>query len=479
MFDIIIVGAGAVGTLLARRLSSYELNVLVIEKENDVGNVTSMANSAIVHSGYDPVPGTLKAKLNVLGNSMFPKLCEELDVHFGQIGSLTVATSDEQLSTLKELEKRSELNGVKVKILSEKEVKALEPNLSSDVKGALLAPTAGIVNPFTLCVHAMENACDNGVKLHLDEEVINFVNKGDSFIVKTNKGEYETKLVINCGGIHSDELHKMVEDIDYEVKGRKGEYFVLDHYSNDLVKHVIFPLPSEKGKGVLVSPTTSGNYIVGPSSEWIDDKDDLSTDKPTLDNVRKQATLMVPSIPFNQVIRTFSGNRPTPSTHDFIIGFAKTSKHFINASGIESPGLASSPAIAMYIVDEFVSKVLPLKKKANYNPMVRKHINPKTLSIEERNKLIKEHKEYGEIICNCEKVTLGEILDEFDRSVPPTTIKALKKRTRAGFGHCQGGFCQPLVLLLLAKKLNKDVSEILLDKDGSYIAHYETKKEAK
>lgn len=479
MFDVIVVGAGIVGSLVARKLSGYQLNVMVIEKENDVGNVTSMANSAIVHSGYDPVPGTLKAKFNVLGNKMYPELCRDLDVHLGMIGSLTVALYDEQLPLLKELAERSAVNGVPVELLTPEQVIAMEPNISRDVKGALYAPTAGIVNPFTLTVHAMENAVDQGVNLALGEAVEDIKKVNNYFVVKTNKNTYQTKVVINCAGIYGDKIHSLVEPIDYEIKGRKGQYYVLDHYGSGLVNHVIFPLPSEKGKGILVSPTTSGNYIVGPSSEWCDDKDDHSTDKETLNNVRSQAVAMVPSIPFNQVIRVFAGTRPTPSTHDFVIGYAKSDDHFINASGIESPGLVSSPAIAEYVVDELLAKVLPLKKKENWSGKVRPRINPKALSNEERNKLIQEHPEYGTIVCNCEKVTLGEILDELNRSVPPQTIKAMKKRTRAGFGKCQGGFCQFQVMSTLAKHYHRDLSEILLDANNSNICRYATKGEKK
>ena len=478
MIDVIVIGAGVVGSLLARELSKYQLSVHVLEKENDVGNVTSMANSAIVHSGYDPVPGTLKAKLNVEGNKMFPLLCEQLDVHFEQIGSLTVAIYDDQLKLLDDLAERSKLNGVEVKLLSAEEVKKLEPNITNEVKGALLAPSAGIVNPFTLVVHAMENAVDNGVKLHLGEEVTDINFNGTFFNVKTSKNEYQARYIINAAGIHGDELHKFIEEIDYEIKGRKGEYFVLDHYAPGLVNHTIFPLPSEKGKGILVSPTTSGNYIVGPSSEWVNDKDDVSTDKLTLNNVRAQALTMVPKIPFNQVIRIFSGTRPTPSTHDFVIGYSKLTKNFINAVGIESPGLASSPAIAKYVVDEYLSKVLELVPNKNFNPNVKKRINLKKLSIEERNELIKKDPNYGIIVCNCEKVTAGEIIEEFKRSVPPMTVKAVKKRTRAGFGKCQGGFCQPGVLMLIAKQFNIPMNKILLDKDGSEICRY-IAKEAK
>ncbi len=479
MFDVIVVGAGCVGSLVARKLSSYQLNVLVIEKENDVGNATSMANSAIVHSGYDPVPGTLKAKFNVLGNKMYPELCRDLDVHFEQIGSLTVALYDEQLPMLSDLAKRSKENGVDVKLLTRDEVLKLEPNLSSEVKGALLAPSAGIVNPFTLVVHAMENAVDQGVELHLNEEVKNIKGLKEGFEVITSRGTYQTKVVINCAGIYGDKIHSFIEPISYSIKARKGQYFVLDHYAKGLVNHVIFPLPSEKGKGILVSPTTSGNYIVGPSSEWCDDKDSVSCDKPTLDNVRAQAQAMVPSIPFNQVIRIFAGNRPTPSTHDFVIGPAKDNPAFINASGIESPGLVSSPAIAEYVVDELVSKVLTLAKKENWSGKVSPRAHLSEMNEAQRDEFIKKNPSYGRIICNCEKVSLGEILDELSRSVPPHSVKALKKRTRAGFGKCQGGFCQPLVIQILAEHYGVKLSEINYDKLGSEICKYSTKGEEK
>ena len=478
MFDVVVIGAGCVGSLIARKLSSYQLNVAVIEKESDVGNIVTMANSAIVHSGYDPVPGSLKAKLNVLGNAMFDKISDELDVEFERRGSLTVALYDEQLPLLEELAKRSKENGVPVKILTSKEVLEMEPNINKDVKAALFAPTAGLVNPFTLTVHAMENACDNGVKLFLREKVVDIKKEGDIYkVICASKNVYETKVIINAAGIYSEEIHKMIEPISYTLTPRKGEYFILDHYSDSLVKHTIFPLPTSKGKGILVSPTTGGTYLVGPSAEVTFSKDDVSTDKATLDDVRRQASEMVPSIPFNQVIRTFSGTRPTPSTHDFIIEFAKKDNHFITCSGIESPGLASSPAIAEYVVNEFVSKVLSLKKKDNYNPYVRKRVSLAKMSVEERNKLIKERPEYGEIICNCEKVTLGEILDEFKSSVPPMTIKAVRKRTRAGFGKCQGGFCQPLVTKLIAEHFNLPLNKVLYQFEDSYVVRYKVKDE--
>ena len=463
-FDVLIIGAGVTGTLIARNLSKYDLRVALLDKENDVGNLTSNANSAIIHSGYDPVPGTNKAKFNVLGNKMFDQLCEELDVEFYRVGSLTVALYDGQLPLLEELAKRSEINGVPVQLLNAEQVKEMEPNINPGVKGALFAPTAGIIDPFNFVVHAAENAVDNGVELFLNEEVISIKKENDVYIVKTKKNEYQSKIVINAAGCFADKIAAMVEPIDWKITPRKGQYFVLDHYKAGLVNHTIFPLPSEKGKGILVTMTTSGNYLVGPSSEPTQEPDDYATDGLTLSNVRKQASDMVPVIPFNQVIRVFSGLRPTCTRHDFIIEYSQNDKCFINVAGIESPGFVSSPAIAEYVVNELVKPIISLNEKDNYNPRVKKYHRLYNAMLKDDYSFIDEHEDYGQIICNCEKVTLGEILDVLNRSVPPHSVKALKRRTRAGYGKCQGGFCQPRVTLLLAKHYG--VSPLDISYDG-------------
>ena len=463
-FDVLIIGAGVSGALIARNLSKYDLKVALLDKENDVGNLTSNANSAIIHSGYDPVPGTNKAKFNVLGNKMFDQLCEELDVEFQRVGSLTVALYDEQLPLLEELAKRSATNGVPVQLLNAEQVKEMEPNINPCVKGALFAPTAGIIDPFNFVVHAAENAVDNGVELFLNEEVISIKKEKDLYLVKTKKSEYQSKIVINAAGCFADRIAAMVEPIDWKITPRKGEYFVLDHYKAGLVNHTIFPLPSEKGKGILVTMTTSGNYLVGPSSEPTQEPDDYSTDGLTLSNVRKQASDMVPGIPFNQVIRVFSGLRPTCTRHDFIIEYSQNDKYFINVAGIESPGFVSSPAIAEYVVNELVRPLISLKEKKNYNPCVKKYHRLYNAMLKDDYSFMDENVDYGQIICNCEKVTLGEILDALNRSVPPHSVKALKRRTRAGYGKCQGGFCQPRVTLLLAKHYG--VSPLDISYDG-------------
>ena len=465
-FDVLIIGAGVTGAMIARNLAKYDVKVALLDKENDVGNLTSNANSAIIHSGYDPLPGTNKAKFNVLGNKMFDEICEDLDVNFYRVGSLTVALYDEQLPLLKELAERSKQNGVEVKLLSAEEVKKMEPNINPNVKGALFAPTAGIVDVFNFVVHAVENAVDNGVKLFLNEEVKSIVKEGEYYKVITQKEEFYSKVVINAAGCYADKIASMVEPIDWKITPRKGEYFVLDHYKEGLVNHVIFPLPSEKGKGILVTMTTSGNYLVGPSSELTDEKDDYRTDPPTLKNVRAQASEMVPSIPFNQVIRVFAGNRPTCTRHDFVIEYSKKDKNFINVGGIESPGFVSSPAIGKYVVEQLVKPILSLKEKANYNPKVRKYHRLYNEMRSDDYKFSNEHLNYSEIICNCEKVTLGEILDVLSRSNPPHSVKALKRRTRAGFGKCQGGFCQPRVVLILAKYYG--VSPLEINYDGEF-----------
>lgn len=470
MEDVIVIGGGVVGAFIARNLSRYELSALVLEKENDVGNVTSMANSAIVHSGYDPLPGSKKAYFNVKGNAMYPSICKELDVAFERCGSLTIALNQAQKKVLEELAERAKQNGAEAKLVSGEEAKAMEKNLSPDCVAALLCPSAGIVNPFELVSHCFENALDNGVKLHLGEEVTAIKEEGGIYKVKTNKGEYEAKAVINAAGLHSGDIAKMMDDdLSWKINPRKGEYYVLDHFSGDFINHVLFPLPSEKGKGILVIRTTSNDYLIGPSSEYDDDKDDLSTDSLTLAKVKEEASDLVPHIPFYEQIRVFSGLRATPSTHDFIIEPSRANPSFINVAGIESPGLASSPAIGEYVVDELLSKVLPLKEKKGYKKEVRPYLRPNNMSDEERDALIKSNPDFGDIVCNCEKVSVGEIKDILSRSLPCLTIKAVKKRTRAGFGKCQGGFCQPKVLLLLAKELGKSPLEVLYDKDGSNV----------
>ncbi len=479
MKDVIVIGAGAVGAFIARNLSRFNLNVLVLDKDNDVCNATSCANSAISHSGYDPVPGTKKAKFNVLGNQMMEQVCKELDVPYEQIGTLTVATEEAQLKTLEELKERATINGVPSEIVDQARLREMEPNISEEALGALYCPTGGIINPFLLTCHAMENALDNGVELALNQEVKDIKKVSDHFVVYTQDKEYESKVVINAAGVYSDKIAAMIEPIDWFITPRKGEYYVLDHFKGEFVNHVVFPLPSAKGKGVLVSKTTSGNYIIGPSSEPMDDRECVACDSLTLANVKQQASMLIKNIPFYQQIRVYAGLRATPSTHDFIIESSKSEPAFINVAGIESPGLVSSPAIGKYVVEELVSKVLKLEENKNYKKNIKPYTKPLDLSNEERNALIKEHPEFGRMVCQCEKVSLGEILEVLHRKLPCNSLKALKKRTRAGFGKCQGGFCQPISVSIIAEEKEIDVSKVSYDKDGGYFAPYKSNKGGK
>ncbi len=472
MYDVIIIGAGVIGCAVARELSRYKAKVLVLDKENDVGNVTSMANSAIVHSGYDPVPKTNKAKYNVEGNKMYDLLTKELDVEFKRIGSLTCATNEEEFNVIKGYVSRAKENGVEVQILDKEETKKIEPFVSDEVIGSLYAPSAGIINPFELCVALAENAIDNGVELLLDEEVVDIRKVQDKYVVKTKDKEFESKMVINAAGVYSDKIANMVNDETFKITPRKGEYFVLDHFEKPFVSHVIFPVPTEKGKGILVTPTTHNNYLVGPSSEFVDDKSDLATDKMTLDNVRKNASKLVKNIPFNYIIREFSGLRATSSTHDFVIN---ENDNFINLGGIESPGLASAPAISKEAV-RLVNEKLHLEINNDFNPFRRKVIRLKKMSESERNELIKNDKTFGHIVCRCEGVSEGEVIDCIRRNAGARTVKGVKKRCRPGFGKCQGGFCEPLIVEILCRELNLDPLNVRYDSKDSYILQSETKE---
>lgn len=474
IYDVIIIGAGVIGASIARALSKYNINIRVLEKENDVGNMASCANSAIIHSGYDPVPGSLKAKLNVLGNQMFDKLQEDLDFEFRRIGSLTIASNDSEMESLKELASRAYENKVEVKILSKEEVKAIEPNINDSVVGALLAPTCGIINPFEYVVALMENAMDNGVELGLNEEVLSIKEEDSLYAITTNINKYLTKKVINASGINSAKVSEMINDKYFDIVGVRGEYFVLDHFSKNFVNHVLFNLPSKLGKGVLVSPTTHYNYIVGPSSEKVDDVFSVKTNKEVLDKVKLLAKSLVPNIPYNQVIRQFSGMRAKgfiDNHDDFIIEEVKDG--FINVCGIQSPGFASSPAIALYV--ESLLKLDSSLIKSDYNPKRRPLIRFNELPIDVQNEKILENPEFGEVVCRCEQVTKAEIRDVIRRNCGATTIKGVKKRVRPGFGKCQGGFCESIVLKILAEELGKNYTDIDKSKKGSYILLNETK----
>lgn len=481
MYDIAIIGAGVIGSSIARELSRYNLDIALLEKNNDVAIGTTKANSAIVHAGYDAPADSNKGKFNVRGNELYSKVCDELNVPFKRIGSYVIAFDKEDMKTLEDLYE----NGIKLgiddmKILDSKEVKENEPNLSDDVIGALYAPSAGIVEAWELAIAYAENAIDNGVKLVLNYEVDDIVKKDNIFKIYSNENELiESKVVINAAGVYADKIYNMVADSEFEIFPRKGEYYLLDKTSNGLVNHVIFQCPTKKGKGVLVTPTVDENVILGPTSEDLDKnmKDNVSTSKNGLDYIRKQATKTTMEIDFSDVITTFAGLRAEPSTGDFIIEESKQVNNFVNVAGIKSPGLSAAPAIAEYVCELTTELINEVSKNKNFNPIRRKRVKFNELSDSEKNELIKSDKAYGNVICRCETITEAEIVDAIHRSAGGTTVNGIKRRCRPGAGRCQGGFCGPRVLEILSRELSIDPEEILLENKNSKILTGRTKED--
>ena len=457
MYDIAVIGAGVIGCACARELSRFDLNVVVIERESDVCEGTSKANSAIIHAGFDAVPDTLKARFNVRGNKMMDEISEQLDIPFRRNGAMVVCFNESELTTLQTLYDRGVKNGVEgLKILSGDEARQMEPSLSKNVYAALYAPTSGIVCPFEMTIAYAENACKNGVEFALSTEVTGIARADGGFTVQTTNGDITAKIVINCAGVHADAVHAMIGTPDYSIRARKGEYMLLDKSAGSLVSCTIFPVPTKMGKGVLVSPTVHGNLIVGPTAEDIDDKEDISTTPDGLAAVKKMSALSVDNIPLRNVITSFSGLRATGSTGDFII---KDNDGFIDAAGIESPGLSSAPAIALYLADIVRGKLSPTEK-ADFDPHRVGIPKLAQLDDEERARLIEQRPDYGQIVCRCEQISEGEILDSIRRPLGATTLDGVKRRVRAGMGRCQAGFCSPRVIELLAQQLGVEPWEV-------------------
>ncbi|KGG80944.1 FAD-dependent oxidoreductase [Caloranaerobacter azorensis H53214] len=477
MYDIAVIGAGIIGTFIARELSKYKLNIILIEKNNDVADGTTKANSAIVHAGYDAKPGTNMAKFNSKGNPMFDKICEELDVEFKRVGSLVIAFNDEDMNTIKELYDRGLKNGIpNMEIISGQKVREMEPNLNSDIVGALYAPTCGIVGPWELAIALAENAVENGVELLLNSEVYNIDKTDFGYRIFTKRKVIDAEYVVNCAGLYADEINNMVASPYFKIKPRRGQYFILDKSAGNFVNRVIFQCPTKLGKGVLVAPTIHGNLIIGPDAEDLDDKERLDTTADRLQYVRKTATKTSKNIPFKKVITTFAGLRAEPSTGDFIVEESKEARGFINVAGIKSPGLTASPAIAEYVVELLKDINGGFKIKEDFNPIRERMIRFDKLSDEDKAELIKKDSRFGRIICRCENITEGEIVDAIRRKVGATTVDGIKKRVRPGMGRCQGGFCSPRVMEILARELGTDVSEIVKDSPSSYVLVGRTNK---
>jgi len=476
MYDVLIIGAGIIGTSIARELSKYNLKVCVLEKDNDVANGTTKANSAIIHAGYDAKNGTLKARLNVLGNKMFDELCRDLDVPFKRIGSLVLAFDDNDVNTLHKLYDNGIKNGVKdLYILSKEEVINIEPNVNKTVKAALYAKTAGIIGPFEMAIALAENAYENGVEFRLNSEVID-IKKEDVYVVYTKNEKFKARYVVNCAGLYADKINDMVSKNRFKIIPRRGEYYLLDK-SVKLVNHIIFQCPTKLGKGVLITPTVHGNTLIGPNAEDLEDKEAINTTREGLRFVLDTAKKSVEDIPVGMSITNFAGLRARTELDDFIIKEAEDSKGFINVAGIESPGLSAAPAIALYVLDILKSSGLEFVRKNNFKNKRKGIIKFSDLSFEEKNELIKKDSRYGRIICRCEEITEGEIVDAIKRPLGATTLDGIKRRVRAGMGRCQGGFCSPRVMEILSRELKVKMEDIIKDHEGSYILTGPTKKE--
>ncbi len=466
MYDIAIIGAGVVGSAIARELSRYQASVCVFDREEDVCCGTSKANSAIIHAGFDAAPGSLKAELNVRGNAMMDTLSAELDIPFRRNGSLVICTKGQDTDALFQLLEKGEKNNVPgLRIIEREELIALEPHISDDAACALYAPTGGIVCPFEMTQAFAENACVNGVSFFLNTAVTSILKQPDGYLIETvhtdtNLPEtFPARVVINAAGVHADHFHNMVSENKIKITARKGEYFLLDKTAKDHVSHTIFQLPSRMGKGVLVTPTIHGNLLIGPTATDTDDKEAVNTTLDGLDTLRRMAPLSVKNLPMRQVITSFAGLRAHESGDDFIIGEAEDADGFFDAAGIESPGLTSAPAIGQKIA-ELVHKKLSLAEKKDFQPARKGILRPDTLSADERSRLILAHPEYGSIVCRCEMISEGEIMDAIRRPLGARSLDGIKRRTRAGMGRCQSGFCSPRTMEILAREVPMSVFDI-------------------
>lgn len=474
-YDVAIVGAGVIGSLIARELSRYNLKTALVEKCNDMAMATSKANSAIVHAGFDAKPGSMKAKMNVEGTALMPEVCKTLGVPFKPVGSLVVAFSDEEMVTVQELLERGIENGVPgLEIYDQAKLREVEPSISEEAKGALWAPTAGIVCPYELTIAAVENAVVNGAEFIRNFEVkkIDFVD--GIFTLSNGKNEIKSKYIINAAGVYCDEIAALIGDNSIHTTPRKGEYMLCDKSIGHLAKHTIFQCPSKMGKGILVTPTVDGNLLIGPSALDIEDKEDVATTAGTLADVLTAAKKSVPCLTTREVITSFAGLRAHCDRNDFIIEPSEKNGRFINVAGIESPGLSSAPAIANYVADMLV-RISGAEEKADFNPVREEPVRFRHMSNEERKALIAKNPAYGRIICRCETITEGEIIDAIKAPAGARDVDGVKRRTRAGMGRCQGGFCGSKVVELLAKELGVEINEITKSGGNSKILYERTK----
>ena len=474
MYDAVVIGAGVCGCAVARALSRKKGNFLVAEREEDVCCGTSKANSAIIHAGFDAKNGTLMARLNVQGSRMMPSLSRELDIPYQPIGSLVVMMKEEDRPNLLALYENGLKNGVEgLRIVERAELRQLEPNIADEAVAALYAPTGAIVCPFEMTFALAENAARNGVAFQFDTQVQKIRPISGGWALETNRGEIQTRVVVNAAGVYADELHNQVCQDKIHITPRRGDYFLLDRSTEGFVRHTVFQLPGKLGKGVLVTPTVHGNTLVGPTAIDVEGKDDTATTQAGLDAVRAKSGIAVKNLPLRQTITSFAGLRAHEDHHEFII--RESAPGFVDCAGIESPGLSSAPAIGETAAG-IVSDILKLSDNPSFVGTRTGIHGPDFTDPQAAQALIRREPAYGTIVCRCEMITEGQILEAIHRTPGARSVDGVKRRVRAGMGRCQGGFCSPKVMELLARELKLPLEQVTKSGGGSRLILGENKQ---
>ena len=470
MKDIVIIGAGVIGCSIARELSKYNLDICVVEKNNDVAEGISKGNSGIVHAGYNEKENTLKAKLNLEGNYLFDGLSKKLDFSFKRNGALILAFNEDEMKKVHELKANGDKLGVPaLEVLDRNEVLNLEKNISTKVVGALYAKSSAIVSPYEMTIALGENASENGVEFKLEHKVIDIKKEDGGFVLLfENKETIKTKIIINAAGLYGAFINNLINEEKYEINPLKGEYCLFDKVAGGICKKTLFQVPSKNSKGILVTPTVDGNLLLGPNAK---SDEYVTTSREGIDEIIEKGSKTIEDLPLNRILTTFSGIRPKTDVGDFIIKSSKDNPNFINVIGIDSPGLTAAPAIGKYVVS-LVSNIVNLTEKDNFKEHRNGIIRFSELNIEEKNKIIKENSSYGKMVCKCELITEGEIIDSIKRPLGATTVDGVKRRTRAMMGGCQGIGCMLTIANILSRELGISISDIKKNNESSIVVGY-------
>ncbi len=469
--DVLVIGAGAVGCAIARELTKYNLKVTVVEKNEDVGGDASKSNSAIIHTGYDAKPGTLESELVVAANPMYDELTKDLDIPFERIGAILPAFTDEQFEQLPGLKEKAFKNRVyDVEYLTREELLEMEPNLNPEVKAGLYIPRESIIDPFLFVVALAENAQQNGATFLLNTKVTGIKKEGDKVVgAETTGGYIEAKYIVNAAGLYCDEIAEMVGKADYYVNARKGQFFILDKNTSCKVNRIVLPIPTKVTKGKLMCPTIHGNMLVGPTAEDIQDKTDKSTNVEGLNSIDVEVRRLVPNVNLRDTITQYSGLRPNRNPEGLNVDTYDDVKGYVNLSGVRSTGLTCSVSLGKYVAQKLLEMGMPAEFNPNFNPKRKGIVRFTHLTHEEQDEMIKKNPLYGNIVCRCETVTEGEIVEAIHRPIPARSVDAIKRRLRAGMGRCQGGFCGPKVIEIIARELGIPTTEVTKNNPGSYM----------